>query len=346
MTIAGTGSMDTVSGGVGDGGPATSARLTEPFGANLSPDGDLYISGAGLLTPASTGRQRVRVVANVVPPTDPPPPPPPPPPAPPDPPPTPTPTPAPTPPAPGGGALPPSVVTNPGTAPAAPTVAGALPAPTVSARAPVRFRLSVLNGARGRAPRTALLRISANHSVAGRRVVIQVGTRVRLHGRSVLRYRNATARVIHGVAGGARLRLATRGTYRVRLSYRDRGRARVSRPITLVATPGSARARVRLRLSVLNGARGRAPRTALLRISANHSVAGRRVVIQVGTRVRVHGRSVLRYRNATARVIHGVAGGARLRLATRGTYRVRLSYRDRGRARVSRPITLVAKRPR
>ena len=344
VTIAGTGSAGTS----GDGGPATSARLTEPFGANLSPDGDLYISGAGLLPAASTGQQRVRVVANALLniPTEPAPPTPP---SPPDPPvpPTPDPTPDPTP---GGGVRPPSGVTTPGTpaaAPTAPAIAGALPAPPVSANAPVRLRLSVLNGVRGRAPRTALLRISANRSLAARRVVIQVGTRVRVHGRSVLRYRNATATVIHGVAAGVRLRLATRGAYRVRLSYRERGRARVSRPITLVAAPtASATAPVRLRLSVLNGVRGRAPRTALLRISANRSLAARRVVIQVGTRVRVHGRSVLRYRNATATVIHGVAAGVRLRLATRGAYRVRLSYRERGRARVSRPITLVAKRSR
>ena len=57
-TIVGTG----VLGASGDGGPATAARIAEPFGVDVSPAGDLYVSGAGLLATASTN-YRVRRVA-------------------------------------------------------------------------------------------------------------------------------------------------------------------------------------------------------------------------------------------------------------------------------------------
>ena len=58
-TLAGTG----VLGATGDGGPANLARIGEPHGVDVSPGGDLYISGPGLAT-TTASNYRVRRVAN------------------------------------------------------------------------------------------------------------------------------------------------------------------------------------------------------------------------------------------------------------------------------------------
>jgi hypothetical protein len=228
-TIAGNGSF----GVTGDGGPATSARLSEPFGVNLAPDGDLYISGAGVAGTLSTN-QRVRLVSDALeevpePQPDPI-----------DPEPTPPglePTPAPTP------------------APIAPVPAPASPAPPPTAptaiATPVRLTLTARTAKRGRAPRVVRLRVGANRAQSGRRVVVQLGTRVRVRARTVVRrrngrtvrvsartvvrYRNVTATRVRGRAAQVRVKLGRPGIYYVRLSYRDAGRARVSPRVTLIA---------------------------------------------------------------------------------------------------------------
>ena len=215
-TIAGNGSF----GVTGDGGAATSARLSEPFGVNLAPNGDLYISGAGVAT-TGTANQRVRVVTDIldqVPPEPTPEPP----------------APEPTPP----GIEPITPVNGSG------TVEGPVPAVTppptsplalIAAPAPLRVGITVRGAARGVAPRTVTLRLAADRAVSGRRVIVQLGTRVRVHGRSVLRYRNVTATVLRGRTATVRLRLTSPGTYLARLSYLDAGRTRTTSPVTLVA---------------------------------------------------------------------------------------------------------------
>jgi NHL repeat len=215
-TVAGNGAF----GWQGDGGPATAARLAEPFGVNLSPAGDLFISGPGLAD-AAAANHRVRVVSRALAPAPPPPPPAPPPPPPP--------------------APPPSGPVGPSPAPAPPEL---VPAPAASAAesvtaaaaaaGPLRLRLSVVEGARGPAPLTVLLRVSASRPVSGRRVVVEVGRRTR--GGGPVRYRTARATTIRGRAAGVRLRLPGRGAYRVRLAFRDAGRLRHAGPIGLVAT--------------------------------------------------------------------------------------------------------------
>ena len=67
------------------------------------------------------------------------------------------------------------------------------------------------------------------------------------------------------------------------------------------------------------------------------------MVVQLGTRVRVGRRTVLRYRNVTAALLRGRAVGVRVTLTRPGTYLLRLSYRDAGRTRTTAPITLVAR---
>ena len=108
------------------------------------------------------------------------------------------------------------------------------PAP-VLAVAPLRLTLTVRTGARGPAPRVVALRIAASRALAGRRVVVQLGTRVRVGRRTVVRYRNVTAAIVRGRAVGVRVTLARPGRYLVRLAYRDLGRARTTAPVTLVA---------------------------------------------------------------------------------------------------------------
>ena len=173
VTIAGTGAAGTS----GDGGPATSARLTEPFGINLSRRGDLYISGAGVLTPATSAQQRVRVVSNALAyiPVDA----------------------SPTAAAPAAPAAPHPTASHADAGSAHRhhpdhrdrTGRSAPPPPTCCPRRwhppplPCACTVSVLDGARGAAPRTSLLRIGADRSVAAQRVVVQVGRRVRVHGR-------------------------------------------------------------------------------------------------------------------------------------------------------------------
>lgn len=214
-TIAGDGNY----GVSGDGGPATQARLSEPFGVNLASNGDLYISGAGLATTPSAN-QRVRVVSDALAEI-----------------PEPQPEPAdpePTPPGIEPPTEPPAAAAAPAAqaAPAAPLVAPPAPVPAL---APLRLTLTARTAARGRAPRVVALRIAASRALAGRRVVVQLGTRVRVGRRTVLRYRNVTAVVVRARAAGVRLTLARPGSYRARLSYRDAGRARTTAPITLVA---------------------------------------------------------------------------------------------------------------
>ena len=58
-TVAGTG----VLGASGDGGAANLARIGEPHGVNVSPAGDLYITGPGLVN-TTASNYRVRRVAN------------------------------------------------------------------------------------------------------------------------------------------------------------------------------------------------------------------------------------------------------------------------------------------
>jgi hypothetical protein len=220
VTIAGNGNF----GVTGDGGPATDARLSEPFGVNLSPAGDLYISGAGVAG-TSTANQRVRVVTDALDEI-------------PEPEPEPT---TPTEPTPPGiePTSPDESVTPPPAAPQTPAPPG--PAtivgpPLIAAPpAPLRFGLVATSPRRVVAPRIVSLRIGASRAVAGRRVVVQVGTRVRVRGRLVVRYRAATAAIVRGRATGVRLRIAKSGTYLVRLSYLDAGRPRTSVPITIVA---------------------------------------------------------------------------------------------------------------
>lgn len=223
VTIAGNGSF----GVTGDGGPATDARLSEPFGVNLSPAGDLYISGAGVAG-TSTANQRVRVVTDAldeIPEPEP------------EPDPT-TPT-EPTPPgieptSPDEPAIPPPAAPQ---GPPAPPAQGPIVGPPLIAAPPasLRFGLVVTSPRRVVAPRIVSLRIGASRAVAGRRVVVQVGTRVRVRGRLMVRYRAATAAIVRGRATGVRLRIAKSGTYLVRLSYLDADRPRTSAPITIVA---------------------------------------------------------------------------------------------------------------
>ncbi len=64
--LAGTGSFSAS----GDGGPATSAGISQPHGVNIAANGDLYISGSGLtgdiVTFAAAGNFRVRRVPTAV----------------------------------------------------------------------------------------------------------------------------------------------------------------------------------------------------------------------------------------------------------------------------------------
>jgi hypothetical protein len=99
---------------------------------------------------------------------------------------------------------------------------------------------------------------------------------------------------------------------------------------------------LRLRLSVLEGSRGPAPRTVRLRIGASHRVSARFVVVELGRWARARGRLVLKYRRATATTVRGQAAGARLQIRRRGVYRVRLTFRDGGRLRHAGGVTLVA----
>ena len=212
-TIAGDGNY----GVAGDGGPATEARLSEPFGVNLAPNGDLYISGAGVAS-TPTVNQRVRVVTDALAEI-------------PEPQPEPT-DPEPTPP--GIEPIEPAAeaAVPPPPAPPAPLVSAPAPVPAL---APARLTLTARTAARGPAPRTVALRIAADRALAGRRVVVQLGTRVRAGGRTVVRYRNITAALLRGRAVGVRVRLARPGTYLLRLSFREAGRTRTTAPITLVA---------------------------------------------------------------------------------------------------------------
>ena len=61
-TLAGTGTR----GSTGDGGPARSARIATPFGVNMSPGGDVYISGPGLDDP-DPANYRVRRIEGPLP---------------------------------------------------------------------------------------------------------------------------------------------------------------------------------------------------------------------------------------------------------------------------------------
>jgi hypothetical protein len=119
--------------------------------------------------------------------------------------------------------------------------------------APVRLTLTARTATRGRAPRVVRLRVAANRAQSGRRVVVQLGTRVRVRARTVVRrrngktvrvrvrartvvrYRNVTATRVRGRAAQVRVKLRRPGVYYVRLSYRDAGRARVSPRLTLIA---------------------------------------------------------------------------------------------------------------
>lgn len=215
LTLAGTGSF----GVAGDGGAATDAALSEPFGVNLSPGGDLYISGAGVAD-TGTSNQRVRVVADAL--AEPPPPEPEPDPG--------TPV-EPTPP----GIEPVAPVDQAATPPAPP--APVIPAPPfVAAPAPgpaPRFGIAVLSPGRAVAPRTVTLRVGASRAVT-RRVVVQLGTRVRVGRRTVVRYRNLTAVTVRGRAAKVRVVLRRPGAYLLRLSYAEAGRARTTTPLGLV----------------------------------------------------------------------------------------------------------------
>lgn len=193
-TIAGTGTE----GVSGDGGPATKAQIAQPHGVNISPSGDLYVSGPGLASGPPT-MNRVRVVAGLFPPPPPPPP------------------------------LPPPPLIPPVKRPPGP---GILPPPPPSTgvtrthghRRPLRLRLTIIEGRFGIAPRTVLVRVGANRMVTGRQVVVQIGRRVRVHGRPVMRYRNAAGAILRGRAVGLRLRITRPGSYVLRVAYRDGGR--------------------------------------------------------------------------------------------------------------------------
>ena len=217
LTLAGNGNF----GVAGDGGPATDARLSEPFGVNLSPAGDLYISGAGVAS-TGTANQRVRVVADALAEA----------PAP-DPEPDPGTPVEPTPP----GIEPVAPVDQAATPPTAPTpVSPGPPAPPVipAVRPAPRFGISLLSPRRAAAPRTVTLRVGVSRAVT-RRVVVQLGTRVRVGRRTVLRYRNVTALKVRGRAATARVVLRRPGAYLLRLSYAEAGRTRTTTPVRLVA---------------------------------------------------------------------------------------------------------------
>ena len=149
----------------------------------------------------------------------------------------------------------------------------------------------------------------------------------------------AAARAGRPRAHSARHRAAHRAAGRCRSAGRPGGPGRAARR---TARPVPALAPLRLTLTARTAARGRAPRVVALRIAASRALAGRRVVVQLGTRVRVGRRTVLRYRNVTAVVVRARAAGVRLTLARPGSYRARLSC-DAGRARTTAPITLVAR---
>ena len=68
-----------------------------------------------------------------------------------------------------------------------------------------------------------------------------------------------------------------------------------------------------------------------------------RAVVQRGTRVRVRGRTVIRYRNVAATTVRGRAADVAVRLPTPGTFLVRIVYADGGRVRTSAPLTLIAR---
>lgn len=222
-TIAGTGTH----GISGDGGPATSARLAVPFGVNISPQGDVYVSGPGLADGAATN-YRVRRVQGPLPAA----------------PPLPTPgtptEPPPTQPAP--PVAPPTVEAPPTSTPLpgrGPTSGSVVATPAAISPAPLGLRLSVRGPHRVVAGARVLLRLRATAPIAGRAIAVQRARRTLVHGRPVLRYRSVAVRRPAGRVADVAVRVPTAGVHRLRLVWTDLGRLRRSGPVTIVARPAS-----------------------------------------------------------------------------------------------------------
>lgn len=219
-TIAGSGFAGTS----GDGGSATSAKIYEPHGVNVSPGGDVYISGPGLLDTAATNF-RVRRVEGPLPA---------PPPLPPDPDPDPDPDPTPDPPAPPLPPVSPATVEAPpapGTTATPPAVAPSL------LPAPLRLRIALPGRHRVKRGARLRFRLKANVRPLGRRVTVQSARRIVVRGRALYRYRAVSIARPERRVTSVRVRVRKTGIQRFRIAWSDRGRRRHSAAITVVATP-------------------------------------------------------------------------------------------------------------
>ncbi len=208
-TIAGAGGP--VAATSGDGGPAVDAELAEPHGVNVSPDGDVYVSGAGLLD-LGARHYRVRLVQGPLPS------------APGSPPSSQPPQPPPLPGAPPVVEAPPAPAPATAPGPVAPAVAPAGAA--APAEAPLGLRLTLRGPRRAAAGGRVVLLIRSARPIAGRRVVVEVGRRVAVRGRVAWSFRRVRVVRPAGRAATVAVRVTGPGARRARILWSEGGRLR------------------------------------------------------------------------------------------------------------------------